>query len=360
VSALALLVACKGGTLSTPGGPIAPSGRAGARGGGSGGAAGTVGIVTGAGGGANCGTKTLAAKAARLDVLLLLDASASMDENLTNVPCDGGCGDGSKWAEATAAINTVVGQTQATVDWGVKIFPDPAISNVCTVANTVNVPVAPRSAGAVAAVIAGRTSANGGVLSAGNTATRAAETMALSYLSTLADGNRKMILLVTDGAPNCGPGDEPSTEDSAGAVAAIRDAWIQGVSTFVVGMVASYTDDPVLNDMAIAGGERRQSVPSYYPVAESAALVDVLTTMVQDRAPCVFALPVPPDDSYSNRSDIAITLDGTLLARDPARVNGWDYTDNAQSHVQLFGPACEAATPASAHDVSVQFLCLLQ
>jgi len=359
VSGLALLGACKGGTLSTPGGPIRPSGRAGATGAGNGGAAGTIGIVTGAGGGANCGTKTLSAKAARLDVLLLLDASASMDENLTNVPCDGGCGDGSKWAEATAAINAVVGQTQAAVNWGVKIFPDPAISDVCTVANTVSVPVAPGNAGAVAAVIAGRTSANGGVLSAGNTATRAAETAAMNYLSTLADGNRKMIVLVTDGAPNCAPGSEPSTEDSAGTVDAIKRAWIEGVSTFVVGMVASYTDDPVLNDMAIVGGERRPTMPAYYPVAESAALVDVLTAMLQNRAPCIFALPEPPNDSTSNLSDIAITLDGTQLPHDPARFNGWDYTDNSLSHVQLFGPACDAAMPGSAHDVSVQFLCLI-
>ena len=351
------LVACGRGTLSTG---MGPSGRAGITGGGRGGAGGSV-ILTGTGGGPNCGNKALPAKTARLDVLVLLDASASMDEDLTNVSCDGGCGAVSKWAEATAAINTVVGRTETTVNWGLKLFPDPVVSSVCAVANTVSVPVGPRNATAVAGAIADRTSANGGVRSAGNTATRAAEMAAADYLSMLADGNRRMILLVTDGAPNCGPGSEPSAGDGEGAVAAIRQAWLQGIPTFVVGIVTSGdADDEVLNEMAIVGGEPRQNRPAYHPVAESAGLVDVLTAMVQDRAPCVYALPQPPNDGYSNSADIAVTLDGVRLPYDSSRANGWTYTDNAQTHVQLFGAACEAATPAAAHELTVEFLCILQ
>jgi len=52
------------------------------------------------------------------DILILLDASTSMNDDTTDTPCDGGCGVNSKWAQVTAAIDQVVGDTDDRVKHG--------------------------------------------------------------------------------------------------------------------------------------------------------------------------------------------------------------------------------------------------
>jgi len=58
------------------------------------------------------------------DILIVLDASGSMNEDSNNMSCSGGCGANSKWALLTPALNMVVMETQAEVNWGLKLFAD--------------------------------------------------------------------------------------------------------------------------------------------------------------------------------------------------------------------------------------------
>ena len=70
--------------------------------------------------------------------------------------------------------------------------------------------VVPTDGNAIPIAIAGRTSANGGLSNGGNIATRAAVEVAASHLATLTDDNRRVIVLVTDGVPNCPPASTPA------------------------------------------------------------------------------------------------------------------------------------------------------
>jgi len=152
------------------------------------------------------------------DILVLLDASGSMDNDTGENNCDMGCGAKSKWALTTAAVNQVVTATSANVSWGLKFFADK--DAMCTVSAGVSVPLGQGNAAAIATAIAGRTSANGGVANGGATPTRAAVTAAVAYLSTIADGNPKFLLLATDGQPNCPVTGTSETDDSAAAIQA--------------------------------------------------------------------------------------------------------------------------------------------
>jgi hypothetical protein len=350
----ASVAGCERGMLGGGGGAGQVGGHPGPLGIGNGGGTGAGGL-TGAGGGMNCGAIDRPAPRAGLDVLVVLTASASMDWDATNQSCPGGCGATSKWAQATAAINEVVSQTQSTVGWGLKLVPEDR-AGLCTVVPGLTHVVLLGDASSMAAVLAGRTSANGGLSDGGNNATRAAVEAAASHLSTLTDDDRRVIVLVTDGAPNCPPADAGAVDDTDLAVQAIAEANGMGFPTFVIGFAPTAAADVPLERMAFAGG--RTTPPGYYPVASTSDLTATLRTVVADSARCVFAIPPPPyDDGSLTRWNILVSIDGVPVPYDYNHANGWDRTDDSARHLQLYGPVCDRALAASEPGVTVTFLC---
>ena len=137
--------------------------------------------LTGQGGGQQCGSVDRPSSKLPPDILIVLDASGSMNEDSANASCTGGCGANSKWALLTPALNQVVMQTETEVNWGLKLFAD--TNNTCGVgANMAAVPVGANNAAAIAAAIAARTDAAGNVTNGSRTPTRAAEDAAVTYL----------------------------------------------------------------------------------------------------------------------------------------------------------------------------------
>ena len=319
-----------------------------------------LGPLTGTAGGQNCGRVDRPAAPAGLDMLVVVAASASMNWDASNTACAGGCGATSKWAQATAAINEVVSQTQSTVGWGLELVPEDR-AGLCTVAAGPTLAVAVDDASSMAAAIADRTSANGGLSNGGNYAARAAVEVAASHLSTLTDDNRRMIVLVTDGVPNCPP-DDGNTDDGALAVQAIASAAAMGYPTFVVGFApTSAAAFGMLDQMAVAGGTGRTAPLAFIRVTGTSNLTTALRTMIDNSARCVFTIPPPPtDDGATNRLDIAVAIDGVDIPHDYDHENGWDYTDSSLEHMQLYGPVCDHVMAAAAPAVTVSFLCLLR
>ena len=272
------------------------------------GGTGLGGGITGVGGGMDCAAIARPVAPAGLDVLVVVAASASMDwDAFDNQPCSDGCGATSKWAQATAAINEVVSQTQSTIGWGLELAPEDG-AGLCTVATKPTVPVLVDDANGVAAMLAFRTSANGGLSNGGNNAARAAVEVAASHLSTLTDDNRRVIVLITDGAPNCPP-DDGNADDGALAEQAITQAARRGFPTFVASFAPTSTlVIPTLERMAVAGDTGR-STPFF--VASTSELATALRTTVADSARCVFTIPPPPgNDGTTTRSSISVAVDG--------------------------------------------------
>jgi len=328
-----------------------------------GGASSGQGGLTGSAGGMECGSREMPSSKLPPDILIVLDASGSMDQDAMNAMCSGGCGALSKWALMTPAINTVVSQTETEVNWGLKFFAD--MGSTCGVnANTVAVNIAPMNAGPIMTAITGRTSANGGVANGSRTPTRAGENAAVTYLSGLTDTNPKFIVLATDGSPNCPASGNTDTDDTAGAVAAVTAAKTAGIPTFVVGISAGGAPEMALNMMAVAGGYPQVGQPTqYYPVSSTTEFAAVLRTLVGMATTCTFAVPPPPtNDGTTSRGDIAVkvnTSGGSMEIPQDAN-NGWTYTDANMTSVVLHGTSCDQVTnDTTVTSVTIVFHCHL-
>jgi hypothetical protein len=313
--------------------------------------------LTGQGGGMQCGAVPKSSNKLPPDILIVLDASGSMNEDAMNMSCTNGCGATSKWALMTPAINTVVGQTETDVNWGLKFFAD--MGSTCGVnATTVAVNVATMNAGPVATAITGRTATNGGVTNGSRTPTRAAMQAAVTYLTALTDGNPKYIVLATDGSPNCPASGNSDTDDSPGAIAAVGAAATAGIPTFVVGIAtAGGMADTTLNSMAVAGGfPQTGQATQYYGVASTTEFANVLRALVTVATTCQYSIPTPPtSDGTTSKEDIAVDSNTGAIPQDAT--NGWTYTDNSHNSITLHGSSCDAVMAGTITTVTIIFNC---
>jgi hypothetical protein len=322
-------------------------------------------------GGTFCGTVNRPLVALPPDVLIVLDRSGSMDNDINDRGCttDGGmmmgtgqCGANSKWGIMTPAIKQVVSATETTVNWGLKYFADPNNSG-CNVNNTAAVNVAPMNATAVNNSITMQTNAAGGISNGSRTPTRAGITGAVSYLNGRTEQNPRFILLATDGLPNCKQGASDTTDDSPAAIQAVQNAFMtSGIPTFVVGIATSGmgTADATLSSMAVAGGYPNPGTPSYYSVDTQQALIDALNAIITKvGGECRFALgPLPSNDGRTSYDAITIFADGVPQDRDGTHADGWDYADASHSSIQLAGSLCQRVMDGQVQAITVAYMCI--
>lgn len=186
-------------------------------------------------------------------------------------------------------------------------------------------------------------------------------------------GVSRAILLATDGGPNCNGAlalpcrctsnqagacsiatpdgqfaclDQMRTVDLIREVAQPTTAGVQPIPVFVVGIDAPVDRSPdfrdVLEAMAQAGGRARHVMgrPGYYSIQRAEDFTEAFTEVARSVARCAFVTPSRPDDPNA----IDVELDGALIARDPTRTEGWDWTDAANGELTFFGAACAQAS----------------
>jgi hypothetical protein len=299
-------------------------------------------------GDANCGVQTSETTKAPTDVLLVLDRSGSMNESIAENCCCSTtcrqvvsikmCSDTTncteRWPALTSAVTTTIAKT-AGINWGLKLFSSPGGLDVCGVDSGVEAVIG-ASATSVQAQIAGANPKN-------STPTAKAVTTATAYLQTVKDQNNKVILLATDGEPNCRLGSlDPSSSDVDGTQAAIRSALTAGFRVYVIGIGPSVGN---LDNFAAAGGTDR-----YYRATSAADLADALMAISKVVSSCTFTMSQSPPDP----DNIAVYLDGKLMAKDSA--NGWSFGASPLT-VMLNGASCTSITSGGAGKVQVLFGC---
>jgi von Willebrand factor type A domain len=293
---------------------------------------------------ANCGYVQSTLMNAPADLLIVLDRSGSMLEDSTGMACAGGCGATSKWTQMTTAIEQVAMTTQNQVNWGLKFFGSDKAG--CNVNPGVEVPPVTANSAAITAAI----TAN---MPGSSTPTRAGIMAAGTYLTALADGNPKYIILATDGIPNCAAVGGQNAGDDAAAIAAVGAVATGGIPVFVIGIATNDMATMTLNGMAMAGGRPQAGAQQYYLVSNTADLVTVLGTLQgMIMRSCTYHLPqVPP-----NPENVKVTVAGNRIERDTTHTTGWDYSPDMMSII-FFGGLCDQLTAGTAGDVNIILGC---
>jgi hypothetical protein len=292
----------------------------------------------------NCGVQTQNPAPQPVDLLLVLDRSGSMANDMaTDSACPGAGGRrdagpcSPKWPAMTASLNQVLASSPAGVQWGLKFFTSPRGSS-CTVNAGADVAVGPNTATQIQAAIAGTSPAD-------NTPTKLAINAAVAYFKTVNDGLAHYNLLATDGQPNCESGSGTTSDAVAvtNTVAAIQASFDAGIKTYVIGIGPSTGN---LDNFAQAGG-----TGTYFPATSPDALTAALTSIVKDVASCVFTMAaVPPDPT-----NLGVYLDKTTkVPLDPS--DGYSLSADSLT-VTLNGSYCAGLKDGTYQVVQVYFGC---
>ena len=285
------------------------------------------------------------------EILIVLDRSQSMRNDVTDQGCGPGsnedCGPLSKWSQMTTAINQAVATSQATTRWGIKFFANGDSASACDVtAGPAGTAVAPNlnAASAITAAIAATGPKTG-------TPTALVETVAAEYLRSLPETNPKFILLATDGKPTCGGG-SVTVDDSAAAVAAVGAAAAADIKTFVVGIATLGTGvaDQTLNMMADVGGEPQAGNTHYFPVASTNDLVSVIQKIQGIAAlTCTYDLGGQPTDA----SSVRVLIDGQQVE---SGADTWTFKNDNKT-IQLMGATCASVMSMTVQKVQILLPC---
>ena len=270
------------------------------------------------------------------DVLIVLDRSGSMNDDLNDQPCMAGCT--SKWTTAVQTLTSYLPTVQSSVNWGLKLFATATNNNTCNVSNGPEVAPAANNAMAIINRLNMTTAGS-------STPTTAAMKAASAYLKTLNDGNPKFILLATDGIPTCGTaacaagvntGGGTNQCDDANAIAAVKTVHdTDGIPTFVLGIgTANSPGDSTLSQMAVNGGFPRNDTPQYYPIGSADDLTQAFQSITQTVGQCFFS--VTPALS-GTQSIGGVTYDGGSIPADGT--NG--YSVVGKNGIQLNGSSCD-------------------
>jgi hypothetical protein len=275
------------------------------------------------------------------------------------------------WDDLGAAVADVSMAREDRVSFGLTVFPGPGAltgaatpDSFCT-ARPPTTLVTPALGTASAIRTALTDPANAPLCAGGFTPTRAALDAAAAALAGSSDG---VLVLATDGAPNCGAGSAGCrcTTSSAfcgtlgfigclddvatiSAITALRD---RGIRTYVVGIPGTEDYAAVLNAMATAGGTARSGAPSYYAASDSASLVAALGTISDAEVSCRFALASAPPD----RTNVNVFLDDAPTPRDTG--DGFVLSDDGLT-ITLEGTSCEALRNGTVANVRFEFGCPL-
>jgi hypothetical protein len=280
------------------------------------------------------------------NVYFVIDASGSMSTPF---------GSSSRYRVVQSAASKIVTQLRSFIKVGAAVFPGP--NDDCAQ----GVEVFPLTFGDPV----GFDKATAGVSPNGGTPTAATLAGLLPKLKALP--GRTVVVLATDGGPNCNPlascdksecmeniegclpGDSCcaagqnccSVLGSAGplncvdhqpavdAVKALADA---GIRVFVIGIPGSEAYESVLRDMALQGGAAVAAYPFYYKVTNTGGLGTVLGAAAGSGISCDIKLegaPATPD--LTN-----VYFDQSVVLSDA--VDGWTWT--AADQITLHGASC--------------------
>jgi hypothetical protein len=315
-----------------------------------GGAGGGGGGDTGTQPSTDCGSQTHNTSHQLVDIVLVLDRSGSMLFNISeDCFCDKAAKDAvgtqdpictnaatcsTRWAAVSTGIESAVSATPF-LQWGLKFFSSPNQVD-CGVTKEMEVAIPNGTAQTIRDKITSTPPK-------GFTPTAAAINAAAAYLKGLSDGNPKVILLATDGVPNCAAdARDLNTKDIDGTKTAIDNAFKADIKTYVLGIGPSTGN---LDDFAKAG-----HTDKHFPATSPEALKDALNAIGTAAISCSFSLTDKPSDA----TNAAVYVNKELVQKDDP--DGWSYGPDGKT-IELTGATCEKVKSERETAVQVLFGC---
>jgi hypothetical protein len=299
------------------------------------------------------------------NVMLVLDKSRSMINYTWDDDGSPETEDVTRWYSLHGTVDSIATQYEQGMNLGLTLFPAAGASSdfedACTVAT---VPDVLTGAGNASAILGSIPAAESMDLWGATPAT-AGITTALAHLESLEDGLPAAMILITDGAANCGLGHEGGDlfslydEDLPLVVA---DAWERaGIPTYVIGIdiqEESMSPDTMprakLDEVAQLGGVPNAGEVGFYDATSAEALMAALDEIASSVS-CTVSLgeaPTAPDQ-------LVISVNGEQLERLESceEGDGWVYTDpdGALDSIELCNAACDALLEFGA--VEAEFTC---
>jgi hypothetical protein len=297
------------------------------------------------GGELDCGRQTFNVARKPADILLVLDRSGSMKDDV-----NGASKAPSKWDLVVPALQQVISATDASVAWGLKLFPRGDDAGECSAdsyPSDIAVEIKPSNASAVNQAMSSATPKGDG------TPTSDAVDEAVKYLKTIRDNNPKYILLATDGEPSCAGTTKSSSKARTAAIAGVKAAADADFHTFVVGIATTKSSaSDTLTELASAGLEP-PSGSGYYLASTRDELVSAVQKIAGSVGTCVF----PLDNKPPNPDHVGVTIGDQRVPHDSNNIAGWNYVDSDMRAIELFGAACDEVMSRGVDTVKVVFGC---
>jgi hypothetical protein len=299
------------------------------------------------------------------DLLIVLDRSGSMNT-----------GDVNRWTPSVAALKEVTARLDDVIHFGLMAFPgavaapppvnaaDPcagltgwqAITCAATggavnlgagascEAGTLVVPVEPGTAAAIGSALDGMSPS--GSTPTASTLKAAHDALGSGLTEPDSFTPPKFVLLVTDGEPRCGNGDQASVEDT---VTEIEKLAADGIKTYVVGYeTEGGATGQIMDRMAAAGGT---GSTQHIPVQNEAQLIAALEDIAGRAASCTFLLDErPADPTFVN-----VQVNGEPVRFDDLD-KGWTLSEDGLQ-VLIQGEACETLRSGEGNTLQVDVLC---
>lgn len=333
----------------------------------------------------DCGEFAMPFKISPANVVFVVDKSGSMqslwDHDDDDPDDDGFTRDMTpatakqpRWRSIHEGLALMVQTYDKALNSGLSLVPSTAATAdhsaaACPVEALLDVPVEPMNAMSVIAAMP----AADDVAFAGATPTTMGISAAVAGLQDAVAGQPRSIVLVTDGAANCqdGAADEAALLEmyDEQLPVAVADAFAQGISTHVLGVdiVDGISGDEqdsepdgvnayeLLDAVAIAGGAPQSSGSKFHTVVNETLLAQGLERVAPRILDCrlVFAEPA----AYSDYVRIYIDDEdwGRPWVEDCASEDGWLYTNEEKTAVQLCGDMCAAFGKAG--ELAVKYRC---